>query len=311
MVGKHLTITDGKYLLPSVTLNKGLTSSKSNQKVICHCISNDMLAKQCVKQGEVYMSLPSETSYEKFDEPFARIYKESWGPDYNKLALPALEKLLLPYIPEGANILELCCGTGYLSQWLLNQGYQMTGIDRSERMLQYARENAPNCKLILGDACFFELPPSFHAVFSIGLGFNHILNLEELIGTFQNVYNALQSNGIFFFDLRLEDGYNRSTWNGVVTGDVKDEYAWAKKGIYHPDIREGRIYITTFQLIERDCWKRLDTTWSVRGYSKTEIQSALEKVGFTEVSVYDLELDLAVAGAADTVCFVCRKPSLS
>ncbi|MDF5733644.1 MAG: class I SAM-dependent methyltransferase [Rhizonema sp. PD38] len=253
--------------------------------------------------------LLSETSYSEFNEPYARIYSESWGPGYNEITLPILEKLLLPYIPEIANILELCCGTVQISKCLLNKGYQVTGLDRSETMLQYARKNAPNCKFILGDARFFELPPSFHAVFSIGLGFNHILNLEELTSTFNNVYAALQSNGIFLFDIRLDDGYNRSTWNGVVSGDIKDEYAWAKKGIYHPDIREGRIYITTFQLEERDCWKRLDTVWPVRGYFKTEIQSALEKVGFTEISIYDIELDLAVTGMADTVCFVCRKPS--
>jgi len=259
---------------------------------------------------EVLFMLLPENSYSKFDEPFARIYSESWGPSYNKFTLPILEKLLLPHIPEGANILELCCGTGQLSQWLLSKGYQVTGIDRSQRMLQYAREKAPNCKFILNDASLFQSPPTFHAVFSTGLGFNHILNFEELTSTFQNAYNALQDNGVFLFDLRLEDGYNRSTWNGVLTGDIKDQYCWAKKGIYHPEIREGRIYITTFQLKERDFWERLDTVWHVRGYSKTEIQSVLEKVGFTEVSVYDIELDLAVAGMADTVCFVCRKPSL-
>ncbi|MBW4592786.1 MAG: class I SAM-dependent methyltransferase [Brasilonema angustatum HA4187-MV1] len=253
------------------------------------------------------MSSSSATSYEKFDEPFARIYNESLGPGYNELALPTLEKLLLPYVPEGANILDLCCGTGQLSQWLLNKGYQVTGIDRSQTMLEYARKNAPNCKLILGDVRFFELPPTFHAVYSMGLGLNHILNLSELTGTFHNVYNALHSNGIFVFDLRLEDAHNRPSWNGRILGNIKDEYAWAMKNIYHPESREGQIYLTIFHLIEKDCWKRLDTTWPVIAYSKAEVQSALEKVGFKEVNVYDVKLDLALDTEADMVCFVCRK----
>jgi ubiquinone/menaquinone biosynthesis C-methylase UbiE len=257
--------------------------------------------------------MSSSTSYSNFDEPFTRMFIEYEGLGYNEIALPALEKLLsnIPerlYIPKGANILDLCCGTGWLSQWLLNEGYQVTGIDRSERMLQYAREKVPNCKLILGDARFFDLPPTFHAVFSMGLGFNHIRDIEELTSTFHNVYRALQSNSIFVFDLRLEEQFNSSNWNETTSGDVKDDYAWAKKRFYHPESKEGRMYITVFQLIEK-AWKRLDTTWIVRGYSKAEVQDALEKVGFTEVSVYSLGLDLAVPGQAGTVFFVCRKPA--
>ncbi|MBP5972978.1 methyltransferase domain-containing protein [Brasilonema sp. CT11] len=252
--------------------------------------------------------MSSATSYNKFDEPFARIYNENLGPSYNKIALPTLEKLLLPYIPEKANILDLCCGTGQLSQWLLNKGYEVTGIDRSQRMLQYARENAPNCKLILGDVRFFELPPTFHAVSSMGLGFNHIQNLEELTNTFHNVYDALHPNGIFVFDLRLEDAYSY-TLNGRLLGDVKDDYAWAMKNIYHPESKECRVFVTTFQLRERDCWKRLDTSFSVFGYSKTEVLLSLEKVGFTEMSVSDVKLDLGLIPEADMVCVFCRKPS--
>jgi SAM-dependent methyltransferase len=254
------------------------------------------------------MSSSSATSYNKFDEPFARIYNEALGPSYNKIALPTLEKLLLPYVPEGASILDLCCGTGELSQWLLNKGYQVTGIDRSQRMLEYAHQNAPNCKLILGDVRFFELPPTFHAVSSMGLGFNHILNLSELTATFHNVYSTLHSNGIFIFDLRLEEAYN-STLNGRILGDIKDEYAWAMKNIYYPETKECRVFVTTFQLREIDCWKRLDTSFSVIGYSRAEVQSTLKNVGFTEVSVYDFKLDLALITEADMVCFVCRKTS--
>lgn len=250
----------------------------------------------------------SSTSYNKFDEPFARIYNDNLGPSYNKIALPTLEKLLLPYIPEKANILDLCCGTGQLSQWLLNKGYQVTGIDRSQRMLEYARQNAPNCKFILGDVRFFELPPTFHAVFSMGLGFNHIQNLEELTNTFHNVYDALHPNGIFVFDLRLEDAYSY-TLNGRLLGDVKHDYAWAMKNIYHPESKECQVFVTTFQLRERDCWKRLDTTFSVFGYSKAEVLLSLEKVGFTEVSVSDVKLDLGLIPEADMVCFFCRKSS--
>jgi SAM-dependent methyltransferase len=248
-----------------------------------------------------------ETTYSQFDEPFARIHNESWGPDYNQTGLPTLEKLQL-HIPDGANVLDFCCGPGLVLQWLTNKGYQVTGVDRSERMLQYAREKAPDCKLILGDVRFFESPPNFHAVFSTGLGFTHTLTLEDLTSIFRNAYKALQNNGIFVFDLRLHDGYNGG-WNGSMEGDLQDDYAWVKKKQYYPETQEGRVYITIFNLVEGDYWKRIDTVWPVRGYTKDEVNSALEKVGFAEVSVYDFQLDLAASssGWEDTVYFVCRK----
>lgn len=249
-----------------------------------------------------------ETTYSQFDEPLAGIYNKFWGPGYNKIVLPTLEKLQL-HIPDGANVLDLCCGSGQLSQWLLSKGYQVTGVDRSERMLQYAREKAPDCKLILGDVRFLELLPSLHAVFSTGLGFNHILNFDELTSTFHNAYKALNTNGIFVFDLRLKDGYDRPSWNGTMDGDLKEEYAWARKKVYDSESQECRVYMTIFYLIERDLWKRLETTWLMRGYSKSEVISALEKVGFTEISIYDFEVDLEVAGMPHTVYFVCRKSS--
>lgn len=255
--------------------------------------------------------MSSADSYSTFDEPFARIYNESWGPNYNKLTLPTLEKFLLPHIPPRANILDLCCGTGTLSQWLSNKDYQVTGIDSSQKMLQYTRKNAPDCQLILGDVRSFKLPPSFQAAFSTGLGFTHILHLEELIRIFQNVYKALETNGIFLFDLRLENGYKSPSWNGLLTGDIQENYAWAKKRIYHEDINEFRVYITVFELMEKNIWNRLDAVWPVKAYSQNQIQSALEKVGFTEVNIYNLEQDLSLVEETGVVCFVCRKPSYS
>lgn len=250
----------------------------------------------------------SETTYSKFDEPFARIHSESWGPGYNETGLLALEKLQL-HVPDGAKILDFCCGPGLVLQWLTDKGYQVTGVDRSERMLQYSRERVPDCKLILDDVRSFEPPTNFNAVFSTGLGFTHILSLEDVTSTFRNAYKALQADGIFVFDLRLHEGYDSSKWNGSIEGDLQDDYAWVKRKQYYPQSQEGQIYITIFSLAEEGHWKRTDTTWPVKGYTKDEVSSALEEVGFVEISVYDFHLDLAVSnpGWKNIVYFVCRK----
>jgi len=150
--------------------------------------------------------MSSANRYTGYD-PFAQMYNESWGPKFCQKGLPLLEKLLLQHLPQEAHILDLCCGTGQIAQQLLTKGYRVTGLDGSEAMLHYARENAPTGQFILGDARLFEFPPTFHAVISTNATFNHVMNLEELKSVFHNVYAALLDNGFFLFDLNMEADY--------------------------------------------------------------------------------------------------------
>jgi SAM-dependent methyltransferase len=250
--------------------------------------------------------MSSTNTYFNYD-PFARMYNESWGPQSCNRKLPVLEKLLLHRLPKEASILDLCCGTGQLVQQLLLRGYQVTGLDTSEGMLNYARENAPDGKFILDDARLFQLPPTYHAVVSTSVGLNHMMSLEELKSVFQNVYAALLENGYFLFDLNLEGKFQSYGTESVLTeGDVKDEYAWACRESYIPEEKISPIAITIFHLIE-GTWQRADINWLLKAYSKIEVQSALEAVGFTEIRVYDRDGYLAADSSNSYVFFMGRK----
>lgn len=246
-----------------------------------------------------------ETRYCDYDA-FARIYNEEWGQDQCTWALPVLEKLLIPHLSKEAQLFDLCCGTGQLSQQLSLKGYRVTGLDGSEAMLHYARQNAPEAHFILGDARFFELPPTYHAVVSMSASLNHVTTIEELTGVFHNVYTALLADGLFVFDMNLEERYQSPLWNGSMGGNVTDKYAWAVRQSYELEEKIGTIATTTFQLIEGN-WQRSDMTWLVKGYSKAEVESALENVGFTDIRIGDAERDFAIEGKAGNSYFVCRK----
>jgi len=247
-----------------------------------------------------------KTRYSDYDA-IAKLYNENWVPVEGQIFFPTLDKLILQYLPAGAHILDLCCGTGQTSQRMLTKGYQVTRLDGSEAMLNYARQNAPGGEFILDDARFFKLPPIFHGVISMG-ALSHILTLEELTKVFHNVYASLLENGLFVFDLYLEEGA-QSSWNGSLDGGaIKDDYAYGSRWSYNPDGKMGTIDITIFRLLESGYWQRSNLTVPLKPYSPVEVQLALEEIGFTEVSIYNTEHDLGEREATGRTYFVGRKP---
>lgn len=285
--------------------------------------------------------MSSENRYTVYDH-WAWLYNQSEAHLACQRLLPSLEKLLLPQLPEAAEILDLCCGTGQLAQQLIARGYQVTGLDSSEKMLHYARENAPNVQFILGDARSFKFPSTFDAVICTDSSLNHIMSLEELKRVFRNVYAALKENGLLLFDLGLENRYRNIP---ITDGELKAEYGWTVGETYNLEKKTGTFIITIFrqandksnkkltkfnlvirglkrliynnflryarpstllQLIEKD-WQSSEIVFPVRSYSNTEVQLALEEAGFTSVNVYNLR-GLAVSKEDNEVYFVARKP---
>src|SRR5690349_3372612 len=50
---------------------------------------------------------------------------------------------ILQSVPPGGRILDVGCGTGHLTDWIKNKGYDVYGIEPSEEMYQYAVNNFP------------------------------------------------------------------------------------------------------------------------------------------------------------------------
>jgi SAM-dependent methyltransferase len=241
-------------------------------------------------------------------DPWAKIYNDYWGLKYCENILPAFEKLLVQYnVQPAANILDLCCGTGHMAQRLIEQNYQVTGLDISDGMLKYARENAPKAQLILDDARCFNLPSTFDAVICPSGSLNHMMNIEDLTQVFFKVYDSLLDNGVFLFGLTLEDGYK--SWQGQISeGDLKDDFAWACCDNYNPETKIGQFKITVFQIVE-ESWQRLDINNPIRGYSRTEVVTALKNAGFTDINIYDRHGNLADAEYNLHAIFSGRKQS--
>jgi len=159
-----------------------------------------------------------------------------------------IEALVLPTITSGAQVLDLCCGTGQLAHWLTDRGYAVTGLDGSEGMLHFARKNAPEASFVSADARAFSMPSTFHAVVSTSDSLNHLLTVEELVAAFRNVYAALLPGGTFLCDMNTHAYLPKLGTGNSNTSIAEDDHAFIVHTHYDEGTRLAYWDITIFSL---------------------------------------------------------------
>ena len=214
-------------------------------------------------------------------DPFAWFYNQGWGSDYHQQAAPLLAEHVFPKLAAGARVLDVCCGTGDLSRVLAAHGYRVTGIDGSEEMLRFAREQTPGAEFCLADARCFSLGSRFDAALSTYDSLNHILDAKELEEAFLSVRRALVAGGLFVFDLNTEESFE-TLWCGS-SGTVEETAAGITRASYNAAEKIGRADLTLFRLAEGEGWRRSDITVFERCYAVEEVTAALGRAGFTEI----------------------------
>ena len=226
-------------------------------------------------------------------DDFAWFYNRYWADEFHNLAVPVLERIWLPHLPTGARLLDVCCGTGYLAGILARRGFHVTGVDSSAAMIEYARENAPAATFHVADVSDIRLTAEFDGAVSTFDSLNHIVGCARLDAVLGHTAAALRPGAAFAFDVLFEEAY-LNHW-GENFAIVRDDHVLTITGSrYDPRRRRARCTITMFRRIE-GVWSRADVTVEEQCYSREQLDLALDRAGFGEVSCYDAR-DLGMAG---------------
>ncbi len=111
---------------------------------------------------------------------------------FRQLALQGLT------IHSDTKVLDLCCGSGQATQFLVKLSQNVTGLDASPLSLQRAKQNVPQAEYV--EAFAEEMPfadNQFDLVHtSVAL---HEMQPEQLRKIIQEVYRVLKPGGVFTF----------------------------------------------------------------------------------------------------------------
>lgn len=219
------------------------------------------------------------TSY----DVFASAYDHFFAPEALDTTVQVLNTVLLSQLGPGDEVLDLCCGTGRLTEVLVRRGYRVTGIDSSAQMLDRARMRVPDATFYQADIREFELQNNFNAVICAYNSLPHITVGGELLRVFQSVRRCLGTAGVFVFDLYSRSAY-AERWRGTFAR-VDDDYACLIQARYDPGNARGENLITIFQ--RNGDWKRTDLKLTTRCYADEELRPMLAEAGFQTSQTFD------------------------
>jgi 2-polyprenyl-6-hydroxyphenyl methylase/3-demethylubiquinone-9 3-methyltransferase len=113
--------------------------------------------------------------------------------------LAYIEQVLRAHAPQGAKILDLGCGGGFITIPLACKGYDIRGIDISGNALAVAQKHLPEGKKVSfrqGDVChLYETAGTYDAVLMMDI----LEHLEDREGAIGEASRMLKPGGLFLF----------------------------------------------------------------------------------------------------------------
>ena len=230
------------------------------------------------------------SSTEAWDAVFNEFYLRAYATEErdDQALDQALGAARLAGCPDGGDVIDVPCGFGRHSLELARAGYRVTGVDRSQVLLDEAARRAAGERgpeLVRAD--YRELPvpdASFDAALNLfsSLGY---LGDEEDTRVLAEIRRALRPEGRLVIETMHRDwlvsNFTEHRWQRVAEGRLLLE-----QGAFDP---VSGVAQTTQTLIDGN-GERESRTWLLRVYSATELVAMVRRAGFESARCFgDLE----------------------
>lgn len=221
--------------------------------------------------------------------------------------------LIQSHSPGARSILNLGCGSGRHDRELVQNGYEITGVDLSEEMLASARNAAQHISAldyVQGDVRTIRLERSFDVVISLFHVMSYQATNDELMAAFEAASCHLKPGGIFVFDCWYGPGVlsDRPTVRVKELEDEAISVTRIAQPVMHPN---ENVVDVNYRMFLRDkasgSVREICETHRMRYLFLPEVQQMLSFCGF-EIKVSEEWLTAApLCFTSWSAVFVCQK----
>ena len=188
---------------------------------------------------------------------------------------------------EIKRIVDLGCGTGSVDVILAEKGYDITGIDNAEAMLEIAsaKENADKITWVLHDITDFEMDDKVDCFLSLLDTMDHIMSKTMIRKIMRNVSSHLLPGGLFIFDVITEKHLKETLGDNIF---YQDYYDFLLLWINHYDSKSKKntAELTFFESDDSGKYDRYDGELVERFYPEEFFVNEAAKAGLKHRGTY-------------------------
>ena len=224
--------------------------------------------------------------FEKYAQYYDLLYQDKDYQEETEYILSLLKK----YHPKPEKILEFGSGSGLHGRLLTNAGLKVSGIERSQQMIDLGLSTGQgvipntNFSCTQGDCTSIFIGDYFDAVISIFHVLSYQTSDEKVIAMLKNARRQLEPGGIFIFDY----WFAPAVWYLGPTLRVKRVHnqQLAITRIAEPEcFREQNIVQVNYQTFVEDLKSNhiseIKETHEMRAFDTEEIKEFASQTGFT------------------------------
>ncbi|AYD39771.1 class I SAM-dependent methyltransferase [Clostridium fermenticellae] len=238
---------------------------------------------------------------------FAHIYDELINSDIDYLKWSkVILKICDDFNVTKKRYLDLCCGTGNMTQNLASCFAEAWAVDLSYDMLTEAdlklRNNAFKVKMVCQDMAKLNLNRKFDLITCCLDSTNYILKEEDMIEYFKRVALHLEDNGIFIFD--INSYYKLSNILGNNTYNYDDEnvtYIWENS--FKENVVD--MYLTFF-VREGDMYRKFIEEHMERAYTDKDIRLFIKQAGLKILKTIDNYEDKSIDDSTERIVYIVK-----
>jgi SAM-dependent methyltransferase len=194
-----------------------------------------------------------------------------------------IEEKIERYGNSPKTILDLGCGTGEVLIRLTSK-YEMTGVDISKEMVDIAKAKTDAASFYVQDMRELNLEQKHDVVISLFDTVNHLISLKGLKKTFQSVWNNLNDEGIYIFDVVTRNLMDEMFPGGNFIDD-RGEIMIIWEHEYDEEEEIDYVDTTFFVKQENGMFKKITEEYVKKIFTVDEIINTAKEVGFQTVEV--------------------------